>query len=65
MVLVLLQGTFTPLAHAHAGRTPGAQADKKRDGSSRCERRVSVLPLIVDAAFCGLALPLYASKPKR
>ncbi len=25
MMLVLLQGTFTPLVHAHAGRTPPLQ----------------------------------------
>jgi hypothetical protein len=25
--LVLLQGTFTPLIHAHAGRTQGLAAD--------------------------------------
>ena len=43
MMLVLLQGTLTPLAHAHAGRTPGAQADKKRDGLIGCEGCVSVL----------------------
>jgi len=24
---VLLQGTFTPLVHAHAGRTQGARSD--------------------------------------
>jgi hypothetical protein len=27
---VLLQGTFTPLVHAHAGRTPADQADFRR-----------------------------------
>jgi hypothetical protein len=25
-----LQGTFTPLVHAHAGRTQGVQTDKKQ-----------------------------------
>ena len=33
-MLVLLQGTFTPLAHAHAGRTPASPADKGREGSA-------------------------------
>ena len=39
-----------------------AQADKEREGFSLCERRLSVLPLIVDAAFCALALPLAGQK---
>ena len=39
---------------------PGAQADKKRDGFSHCERSVSVLHYTDIAAFCRLPLSLYA-----
>ena len=38
MMFVLLQGTFTPLVHAHAGRTPVAQADNGLDGLARIVR---------------------------
>ncbi len=65
MMLVLLQGTFTPLAHAHAGRTPGAQADKKRDGFGGLHRLCLRATLRGRRSFLRLSLAVMPPKSSR
>jgi hypothetical protein len=56
MMLVLLQGTFTPFVHAHAGRTQGASGDNGRVGLALFGRCVYVA-----LSRCCAVSPLHLS----
>jgi hypothetical protein len=49
----LLQGTYTPLTHAHAGRTPGDEADPRPSRLHRLLRLFVAVPGA--AAYSGCA----------